>query len=174
MVAMQAIDRGRTGCAGCGHPAPCGCPYGGKCCEDCALPDCALDEVELYGTARARPSVGKVMTILVGMLVGGPRPLPEIRQAVEGVGFGERTLYAAKDALGIVGRTFREGGRPTCLWVLPPRSIEPPAEDEPIRLRPVAPVRTGRILKAGDSCPRCGARLIREGGGLYCLNCGGL
>jgi hypothetical protein len=171
-MAMQAVDKSRVGRAGCGHPAPCGCPYGGECCECCPLPDCMLDEVELDGTARARPSVGKVMTILVGMLTCGPKPLPEIRQAVEGVGFGERTLYAAKDALGIVGRTSREGGRPTCMWVLPPRSIEPVEEDEPIR--PVAPVKTGRIRKAGDSCPRCGARLIRDGGGLYCLNCGGL
>jgi hypothetical protein len=128
------------------------------------------DEVELRGAARARPSVDKVMMILAGMLAGGPRPLPEIRMAVEGIGFGERTLYAAKDTLGIVGQMSRAGGHPTCLWALPPRATEPLVEDEPAK--PAAPARTGRILKVGDPCPRCRGRLFSERGDLYCLNCG--
>lgn len=24
----------------CGHPAPCGCEYGARCCFDCPLPEC--------------------------------------------------------------------------------------------------------------------------------------
>lgn len=28
----------------CGHPAPCGCSYGGPCCTRCTLPACVLDD----------------------------------------------------------------------------------------------------------------------------------